>query len=157
MKPAPDRWGRGGRRARPERASPRARPRPWAALVLALALAACADTVRPVLGGLKVGTAGKSFRMPTLENERLPFGYPAEAWERGIGGETVLRIHISARGTVDSARVVHSSGHRSLDSAAVAGALRLRYRPARHGEEPVAVWGILPVRYPMPAEAEANR
>lgn len=132
-------------------------PRGWGAVALLLVLTACADTVRPVLGGLKVGTTAESFRMPTLESERLPFRYPGDAWDRGIGGETVLRIHITRRGTVDSVRVVRSSGHRSLDSAAVAGALELRYRPARYGEKPVEVWGILPVRYPMPAEAEANR
>lgn len=112
----------------------------------------CADTVRPVLGGLKIGAAPTPFQMPVLQNEKVPFEYPREAWERGVGGETVLRIHISPQGTVDSAEVLRSSGQRSLDSAAVAGALRLRYRPAKQGDEPVAVWGILPVRYPMPSE-----
>ncbi len=82
--------------------------------------------------------------------EQVPFAYPEDAWNRGVGGETMLRIHISETGTVDSVSVASSSGDAVLDSAAVAGAWRLRYRPARRGESPVSVWALLPVRYPMP-------
>lgn len=119
-------------------------------------LVACADTVRPVLGGLKIGTASSSFQMPVMANDKPPFEYPRDAWKAGVGGETVLKIHIAADGGVDSVRVHASSGHASLDSAALAGARKLRYRPARHGDEPVDVWATLPVRYPMPA-VEARR
>lgn len=125
------------------------------AVLIALAglLVGCAESVRPVLGGLKLGATPTSFQMPVLQNERLPFEYPRDAWKAGVGGEAVLRIHIAPTGVVDSVRVVRSAGHRSLDSAAVAGARKLRYRPAMHGGEPVEVWGVLPVRYPMPSEA----
>ena len=122
-------------------------------LIVVVALTGCADTVTPVLGGLKIGSANQPFYMPVMENEKMPFDYPRAAWEEGVGGETVLKIHISSSGAVDSARVLKSSGHTSLDSAAVAGALKLRYRPARQGDEPVPVWGTLPVRYPLPARA----
>lgn len=128
----------------------------WAAgLLVPLVVAApgCADTVTPVLGGLKVGASGGSFHMPVLASERTPFRYPPEAWREGVGGETRVRIHIDRRGRVDSAYVVDSSGHAALDSAALAGARKLEYRPARQGDRPVAVWAVLPVRYPMPAEA----
>lgn len=128
----------------------------WAAGLLAPLLVAapgCADTVTPVLGGLKVGTTGGSFHMPVLESERTPFRYPPEAWREGVGGETRVRIRIDRRGRVDSAYVLDSSGHAALDSAALAGARKLEYRPARQGDRPVAVWAVLPVRYPMPAEA----
>lgn len=128
--------------------------RPAAALAALVAwvplLAGCADTMTPVLGGLRVGVSGGSFHVPVLQNERLPFRYPDRAWRERVGGETRLRIHITREGTVDSAYVVRSSGHAALDSAALAGARSLRYRPARRGEEPVAVWAVLPVRYPMP-------
>jgi protein TonB len=120
-------------------------------LVLLLALSAgCADTVRPGLGGLKIAGAKGPFHMPELERGELPFEYPKDAWEEGIGGETMLKIHITQAGAVDSVMVVQPSGHTSLDSAAVSGAYKLRYRPARQGEERVAVWGYLPVRFPMP-------
>jgi len=126
-------------------------PRAGMALAVALSLAGCADTVRPVLGGLKIGPAASGpFTYPMLLSEQPPFEYPEDAWTRGVGGETLLKIHISRIGHVDSVYVARSSGDAVLDSAAVAGARRLRYRPARQGEEPVAVWGLLPVQYPMP-------
>lgn len=124
---------------------------------LLVAVPGCADTVTPVLGGLRVGTGGESFHMPVMENERLPFRYPSEAWRERVGGETRLRIHIDRQGRVDSAYVVDSSGHAALDSAALAGARKLRYRPARQGDRPVAVWAVLPVRYPMPEAADEGR
>lgn len=130
---------------------------PLAALLAsAPLLAGCADTMTPVVGGLRVGVSGGSFHVPVLRNERLPFRYPAEAWRERVGGETRLRIHIDREGRVDSAYVVKSSGHPALDSAALAGARDLRYRPARRGEEPVAVWAVLPVRYPMPERVEPD-
>lgn len=131
---------------------------PLAALLACapLLVTGCADTTTPVLGGLRVGVSGGSFHVPVLRNERLPFRYPAEAWRNRVGGETRLRIHITREGTVDSAYVVKSSGHPSLDSAALTGARELRYRPARRGDRPVAVWAVLPVRYPMPEEVDPD-
>lgn len=138
---------------------PTGRRRARVLLVLAGLLAVpvatgCADTVSPVLGGLKLGVRGGSFRVPVMQNDRLPFEYPARAYDDRIGGETRLRIHITAEGRVDSVYVLDSSGHAVLDSAALAGARRLRYRPARQGERPVAVWAVLPVRYPLPEEVQ---
>ncbi|MCZ6478238.1 MAG: energy transducer TonB [Gemmatimonadetes bacterium] len=114
----------------------------------------CSETIRPALGGLVIGERGDAFHMPTLLNERLPFEYPTDAWRDRIGGETVLRLRISSDGIVDSITVERSSGHRSLDSAAVAGATELRYKPARQGEHPVPVWATLPIRYPMPERSD---
>lgn len=88
--------------------------------------------------------------MPVMQNEELPFRYPRDAWRQGVGGETVLRIHITEQGRVDSVEVFRGSGHAGLDSAAADGARRLRYEPARQGEAPVDVWATLPVRYPRP-------
>ncbi len=123
-------------------------------VLLTLAATACSETIRPALGGLVIGERGDAFHMPTLLNERLPFEYPSHAWRDRIGGETVLRIRISSAGIVDSIAVERSSGHRSLDSAAVAGAKELRYKPARQGERPVPVWATLPIRYPMPERSD---
>jgi TonB family protein len=114
----------------------------------------CSETIRPALGGLVIGERGDAFHMPTLLNEQLPFEYPTDAWRDRIGGETVLRLRISSDGIVDSITVERSSGHRSLDSAAVAGATELRYKPARQGERAVPVWATLPIRYPMPERSD---
>jgi protein TonB len=115
-------------------------------------LGGCADTVSPILGGLHLGVRSGAFRVPVMQNAQPPFDYPNQAWNARIGGQTRLRIHIATDGTVDSAYVLESSGYPVLDSAALAGARRLRYRPARQGDRPVAVWAVLPVRYPLPEE-----
>lgn len=134
-----------------------ARSRLFAFAMVAGSTLGCAEAVRPVLGGLKIGPGVEGpFVMPMLINDRPPFAYPQDAWERGVGGETTLRIHISSAGFVDSVLVAKSSGDAVLDSASVAGALLMQYRPARHGDSPVAVWAYLPVRYPMPEAGTVN-
>lgn len=120
---------------------------------LAAATLACADTPRAV-GGLQLGVDDAPLRPPVRIDEGRTFDYPPDAWDDGIGGTTVLRLLISRRGTVDSALVVESSGNASLDSAALANARRLRYKPAAQGGTPVEVWGRLPVVFPVP-ESEA--
>lgn len=123
-------------------------------LALALSAAGCADTPRTV-GGLQLGVSDAPLRPPVRIDEGRTFEYPADAWDAGIGGTTVLRLLISRRGTVDSALVVESSGHSSLDSAALSNARRLRYKPAAQGGSPVEVWGRLPVVFQVP-ELEAD-
>lgn len=127
------------------------------AALACLLVGGCAESVRPVLGGLRIGAASTSLEMPVMENEKAPFDYPRDAWRAGVGGETLLKIHIAADGVVDSVRVKETSGHASLDSAAIAGARRLRYRPARHAGEAIGVWATLPVRYPMPVTSGEAR
>jgi protein TonB len=113
---------------------------------------ACADEPGSEVGALRVDQLREGGLVwPVLESPPSPaFPYPAEALEAGAGGDILLRIRISDAGRVDSVAVVTSSGHAVLDSAAVAGARLLRYRPARHGGVPTAIWAQLPVRYPVP-------
>ena len=132
----------------------RATPGPALALVLALAGIGCADTPRTV-GGLQLGVNDAPLRPPVRIDEGRAFDYPPDAWKDGVGGTTVLRLLISRRGTVDSVLVVESSGHPSLDSAALSNARRLRYKPAAQGGSPVEVWGRLPVVFSVP-ESEAD-
>jgi TonB family protein len=76
-----------------------------------------------------------------------PFEYPVALWDRRVQGETVLLVHVTAVGDVDSARVYTSSGHAELDSAAVNGAFKLRFAPARQGDRRVPMWTKVPVRF----------
>jgi protein TonB len=124
------------------------------ALLLGLALplaTGCADTMRPTAGGLELGVDAGPLRPPERLNGGEVFAYPSSAWREGIGGTTVLKLLISARGTVDSVLVLRSSGDRALDSASAANARKLRFRPAERGGDPMEVWGRLPVIYPPPA------
>ncbi len=73
--------------------------------------------------------------------------YPIELWDAGIEGETVVMVHVTDEGTVDSAFVATSSGHAAFDSAAVRGALAMRYQPAHHRGRRADAWVRLPVRF----------
>ncbi len=86
-------------------------------------------------------------RLPVLQAGEMPFRYPVRLWREGIEGEVLLRIHVTTVGTVDSVELERSSGHAELDSIALRGARQLRYDPATEGEQPIAVWAMLPVRF----------
>ena len=78
--------------------------------------------------------------------------YPIELWERGVEGETVLKVLVARDGGVDSVVVAESSGHAELDSAAVRGAREARFEAASGDGGPVRVWTRLPVRFARSAE-----
>lgn len=84
-----------------------------------------------------------------------PFHYPEELWDAEVEGETTLRIRVNEEGAVDSAVVEQTSGYPAFDSAAVEGAHRLRFEPARRGDEPVSGWVLLPVQFEL-STAEAQ-
>ncbi|WP_419947810.1 energy transducer TonB [Candidatus Palauibacter sp.] len=128
----------------------------WLAALATLAglgFAACADNVRAGLGQLRLDRGEGTLVTPVLLPPSAPFVYPPDAWARGVGGEALLRIRISSAGRVDSVEIVNSAGDAVLDSAALASARRLRFRPALQGDAAVAVWGRLPVHFPAPAAA----
>ncbi len=86
-------------------------------------------------------------RLPALRSKELPFYYPAHLWRDSVEGEVLLRIHVTEAGSVDSVELQRTSGHATLDSVALEGARRLEFHPAREGEQAVAVWAQLPVRF----------
>jgi TonB family protein len=112
--------------------------------VAAVAYAAAGERLGP--DGL-LGWLGSGQRLPALRTQELPFRYPAHLWRHGVEGEAVLRIHITAAGTVDSVELEESSGHEELDEIALRGARELEYHPALRKEEAVATWALLPVRF----------
>lgn len=68
--------------------------------------------------------------------------YPLEAIQRGWQGEVLVQIFLDPNGHVIAARVATSSGHPSLDQAALKAARALRSLPASGLEE-----AFLPVRF----------
>ncbi|TFG64299.1 MAG: energy transducer TonB [Gemmatimonadales bacterium] len=117
--------------------------------------AGCVDTPRSA-GGLQLGLADAPLRPPTRIDDGQPFEFPVGAWQDGVAGTTVLKLLISREGMVDSAMVLESSGHLSLDSAALSQASALHFEPAAQGGEPVQVWGRLPVIFPRADELESD-
>lgn len=109
-----------------------------------------AATVWGVIAGLAAcGTTEAPPEIPPRQISESPFHYPEDLWDAGIEGETTLKVFVTSGGTVDSTQVETSSGHAAFDSAAVEGAHRLRFEPARRGDEPVGAWVLLPVQFDM--------
>ncbi|HEU4752369.1 MAG TPA: energy transducer TonB [Armatimonadota bacterium] len=121
---------------------PRRLSRSAVLLAAAFALAACQREKVPMT--------------PPKQVSADPFQYPEELWDAGVEGRTVLRLFINAEGRVDSAAVDTTSGHAAFDSAAVADSRKLRFEPARRGEETVSGWFLLPVNFELTDEARAE-
>ncbi len=77
----------------------------------------------------------------------VPIEYPLQMWDQNMEGETLLRVRVEDTGGVDSVEVLESSGYGSFDSAAVSGARRLRFTPARQDGKRIEVWARVPVRF----------
>ena len=77
----------------------------------------------------------------------VPIDYPLELWDEDVEGETLLRVRVTDTGRVDSVQVLESSGHPAFDSAAIAGARDLRFRPARRDGKRIEVWAQVPVHF----------
>ena len=89
---------------------------------------------------------------PVLENttrvrEVLLAEYPALLRDAGIGGTSVLWIHIPTSGAVDDARVFESSGFAALDEAALNVARAMVFTPAMNGDQVTDTWVQLPIRF----------
>lgn len=66
--------------------------------------------------------------------------YPEEARKRRVEGSAEVRIRVSESGGVLEVALATSAGDTALDRAALDAARTLRFRPARLGRVPVAVW-----------------
>jgi protein TonB len=73
--------------------------------------------------------------------------YPSNARRLGIQGTTLLSVFVAADGRVGDVVVKQSAGHPDLDQAAADAVKRWRFEPARRGDEPVAIWVLLPVEF----------
>jgi TonB family protein len=104
-----------------------------------------------VVAGLVVGVAAcggeAEVERPTPLFGEVPIEYPLHMWDQDMEGETLLRVRVSDVGAVDSVEVLQSSGYASFDSAAVVGAQRLRFTPARRDGERITVWAEVPVYF----------
>lgn len=89
---------------------------------------------------------------PQMLNEELPFRYPVSEYQAGVQGNVMLRLFVDSSGRVvpDSTRLLEPSGHGALDSAALLGASRLQFRPARRGGIPIPVSLLFPVHFRHP-------
>lgn len=139
--------------------------RRWAVLMVTLAAAAATSPARaqaadePRDGVARTAAADTVFayelsaveEQPELRNREdvvrlMDHNYPREMKRRREGGTATMRILVRADGVVDSAHVsVENVSRPGFADAAVRVARGMRFRPARVGGRPVAVWVTLPV------------
>lgn len=82
-----------------------------------------------------------------LKTERPP--YPRQARQQGWQGRVIVRLNITAKGTVESGTVHQSSGHPLLDDNAVNAATQWTFEPAKNGGFPVATTVNIPIQFDL--------
>ena len=97
--------------------------------------------------------SGESAAGPITRSARPQGGYqvrpsyPSSALRQGIQGTTLLKVHVLIDGRVGDVLVQQTAGHPDLDQAAVEAVRRWHFEPARRGNDPVAMWVLLPVEF----------
>jgi protein TonB len=81
-----------------------------------------------------------------METNRAPT-YPEIARRRGEQGRVMLRVNVSADGMPLDVEVVATSGHPSLDTAAMSAVRQWRFIPATQAGRSVAASAEVPVRF----------
>ena len=94
---------------------------------------------------------------PVALNADSPIQYPPRLYEQKVEGDVVLRLFVDSTGRLapESSRVAESSGYAALDSAALGGAKKLRFAPARRHGLPVAAAFLQPIEFRHPAASGA--
>ncbi len=98
--------------------------------------------------------------MPTAQgngtpvNDRIPQPirsppprYPRSAQRRGQSGTVLLRVSVTAGGSVDRVEILQGSRTRALDRAASDALRRWRFRPAMRGGQPVPGTVEVPITF----------
>lgn len=80
-----------------------------------------------------------------LQNPVPP--YPPMSRSLGETGQVLLRVQVSETGSVLAIAVEQSSGFARLDMAARKAVQNWRFVPARHGDEAVASFVLIPLRF----------
>ncbi|RKE37889.1 protein TonB [Paraburkholderia sp. BL23I1N1] len=75
--------------------------------------------------------------------------YPGVAQQRGWQGTVMLKVHVLASGRPDHVGLASSSGHESLDEAALEAVTNWRFAPARRGALPVDGWVQVPIEFKL--------
>lgn len=91
--------------------------------------------------------AGIEEKLPPDFSANRPPTYPPEAVQQRLEGTVMLRLHIASTGVVERVEVAESSGHASLDRAALDAVRQWRGIPASRGGRPVATDELLPIRF----------
>lgn len=124
---------------------------------VALAAAACGESGPPPDQAGAPSAAAPDQEPPVAINPEPPIQYPPRLYDQKVEGDVVLRLFTDSTGRLvpESSKVAESSGYPSLDSAALAGATKLRFAPARRRGVPVATAFLQPIEFRHPGAGAA--
>lgn len=91
-----------------------------------------AEAARKKAAAAKTALAKKITSKPSAISQPRP-SYPSSARRAGHEGTVTVSFTVGTNGRVSSIRVTNSSGHQSLDSAAVSTISKWKFKPARNG------------------------
>lgn len=121
--------------------------------VLALAAVGCHKAApADQAGGGSAAAVPPDQEPPVALNADSPIQYPARLYDQKVEGDVVLRLFVDSAGRLlpESSRVAESSGYPALDSAALTGARKLRFAPARRHGLTIATAFLQPVEFRHP-------
>ena len=125
-------------------------PEPVPARMPAMATARAKGARQTARTGSAGGSAGQAGAFSPPQYRRCPAPpYPAEARARRLSGEVLLRVAVSENGAVESVALRRSSGHATLDEAAVRAVRGWVFQPARLGDRAVSAAVEVPVRFAL--------
>ncbi|PAY16899.1 hypothetical protein CKO51_24515 [Rhodopirellula sp. SM50] len=90
---------------------------------------------------------GLSPETPVDLSSNPPPQYPLDAARNRLEGTVLLRLRVDTSGNVSDVEIIESSGHGSLDQAAVEAVKRWKGQPARRFGRAIASEEVLPVRF----------
>jgi TonB family protein len=110
-----------------------------------------------LLFGAACGPSATTEQPPVLVGAAM-VDYPSALFLDGVGGTVELRLFVDSAGQVvpDSVQLERSSGHPSLDSAALAAAPRLRYAPGTRNGLPAAMMFVQPIHFRHPVTGDSS-
>ena len=75
--------------------------------------------------------------------------YPRIARRRGYEGTVILEVLVGPDGKAEEVRLFRSSGYPILDRAAESSVKKWLFRPGKKGDQTVAMWVKVPVRFKL--------
>src|SRR5256714_4996624 len=118
-------------------------------LLFAFVLTACRGGSKQSDGQTSQAAPPPESEAPVALNPDAPIAYPPALYEQKIEGDVTLRLFVDSTGRLvsESTRVAETSGYPALDSAALAGASKLRFAPAKRHGVAVATVFLQPVEF----------
>jgi len=108
---------------------------------------------KPILGSSRIlldhTAENRNLHTPVRPLKTARPAYPRRAREQGWHGRVIVRLTISAKGTVESGTIHQSSEHKLLDDQAINAATQWTFEPAKNGGFPVASTVDIPIQFDL--------